>query len=107
MMIEHVHLHIKADMSQDFELAFQQAKEIIYPADGLNAVQLIKNIDDPHRYVLLIFWDTLEDHTEGFRKSAAYLQWKTLLHPFYDPMPEVEYYQPCMLMKKKPLLEPE
>ena len=54
-----------------------------------------------------MYWDKREDHTEGFRKSVEYQQWKTLLHPFYDPMPEVEYYQPCMLMKKKPLLEPE
>ncbi|MFI7965362.1 antibiotic biosynthesis monooxygenase, partial [Acinetobacter baumannii] len=31
----------------------------------------------------------------------AYQEWKTLLHPFYDPMPTVEYYQPCTLLKKK------
>lgn len=49
----------------------------------------------------MIFWDSIEHHTEGFRKSAAYQEWKTLLHPFYDPMPTVEYYQPNMLLKKK------
>jgi hypothetical protein len=48
----------------------------------------------------MIFWDHIEDHTEGFRKSAAYQEWKALLHPFYDPMPIVEYYQPQMLLKK-------
>jgi hypothetical protein len=42
----------------------------------------------------------IEDHTEGFRKSEAYQEWKALLHPFYDPMPMVEYYQPQMLLKK-------
>jgi heme-degrading monooxygenase HmoA len=67
---------------------------------GLNAVQLIKNVQDDHRYILMIFWDHIEDHTEGFRKSAAYQEWKALLHPFYDPMPIVEYYQPQMLLKK-------
>ena len=98
MIIEHVHLQIKADQSLEFEQAFQQAKEIIYPMSGLNAVQLIKNINDDHRYILMIFWDQLEDHTEGFRTSEGYQQWKTLLHPFYDPQPEVEYYQPCMML---------
>ena len=102
MIIEHVHLQIKADQSTGFEQAFQQAKEIIHPMSGLNAVQLIKNTNDEHRYILMIFWDRLEDHTEGFRQSEAYQQWKTLLHPFYDPHPEVEYYQPCMMLKKKP-----
>ncbi len=101
MIIEHVHLQIKSEQSQAFEVAFQQAKEFIYPMSGLNAVQLIKNIQDEQRYILLVFWDKLEDHTEGFRKSAEYQQWKALLHPFYDPMPTVEYYQPCMMLKKK------
>lgn len=100
MIIEHVHLTIKPNQSQAFEAAFQKAKVIIYPMAGLNAVQLIKNVQDDHRYILMIFWDHIEDHTEGFRKSAAYQEWKALLHPFYDPMPIVEYYQPQMLLKK-------
>lgn len=101
MIIEHVHLNIKPDQSEAFEQAFQQAKEIIYPMQGLNAVQLIKHMEQQDRYILMIFWDQLENHTEGFRKSSAYQEWKALLHPFYEPMPTVEYYQPCMLMKKK------
>lgn len=101
MIIEHVHLTIRPDQSQAFEVAFKQAKAFIYPMSGLNALQLIKNIEDEHRYILLVFWDKLEDHTEGFRKSAEYQQWKALLHPFYDPIPTVEYYAPCMMLTKK------
>lgn len=101
MIIEHVHLNIKPNRNHAFEEAFQKAKSIIYPMAGLNAVQLIKNIQDDHHYILMIFWDCIEDHTEGFRKSEAYQEWKALLHPFYDPMPMVEYYQPQILLKKK------
>lgn len=101
MIIEHVYLNIKAQQSSEFEAAFKQAKEVIDPMDGLNAVQLIKHIDQPERYILMIFWDTIEHHQEGFRKSDAYLEWKALLHPFYDPMPTVEYFEPCMMLKKK------
>lgn len=101
MIVEHVHLKIKAGQSADFELAFQQAKEIIAPMHGLNAVQLIKNMDNEHAYILMIFWEQREQHTEGFRQSEAYQQWKALLHPFYDPLPTVEYYQPCMMLKLK------
>lgn len=49
----------------------------------------------------MVFWDRIENHTEGFRKSPEYQQWKTLLHPFYEQIPTVEYYQPQMLLKKK------
>jgi len=34
----------------------------------------------------------LEDHTVGFRGSADYLEWKALLHHFYDPFPTVEHF---------------
>lgn len=101
MIIEHVHLKIKPHQSVDFEAAFQLAKSIIAPMQGLNAVQLIKHIEQPNAYILMIIWDRLEDHTEGFRTSEAYQQWKALLHPFYAPMPKVEYYRPCMMLKLK------
>ncbi|ENV31761.1 antibiotic biosynthesis monooxygenase family protein [Acinetobacter gerneri] len=101
MIIEHVYLTIKPEQSQSFQQAFSQAKQVIAPMQGLNAVQLIKHLTDEHRYILLIFWDRLEDHTQGFRQSEAYQEWKALLHHFYDPFPTVEYYEPCMFMKIK------
>lgn len=100
MIIEHVHLTIKPQQSQAFEQAFEKATAFIAVAKGFNEVQLIKNTENEQSYILLVFWDCLEDHTEGFRQSEAYQQWKTLLHPFYDPMPQVEYYQPCITAKK-------
>jgi heme-degrading monooxygenase HmoA len=45
------------------------------------------------RYLLLVEWDRLEDHTDGFRWSAEYQRWKELLHHFYDPFPTVEHYE--------------
>ena len=101
MIIEHVYLSIRPNQSSAFEDAFKQAKEVIYPMEGLKAVQLIKKVDDSQHYILLIFWDSIEHHQQDFRQSPAYQVWKSLLHPFYDPMPEVEYYEPCMMLKKK------
>ena len=48
----------------------------------------------PGRYLLLVEWDTLEDHTQGFRGSDDYDRWRRLLHHFYDPFPVVEHYAP-------------
>lgn len=49
-------------------------------------------IEKPSRYVLLVNWDQLEDHTVGFRESSEYQEWRRLLHHFYQPFPEVEHY---------------
>jgi len=50
-------------------------------------------METPNRHVLLVNWETLVDHTEGFRGSPDYLRWKALLHHFYDPFPQVEHYE--------------
>jgi heme-degrading monooxygenase HmoA len=50
-------------------------------------------VETPSRYVLLVQWDSLEAHTEGFRGSEAFEEWRRLLHHFYEPMPLVEHYE--------------
>jgi heme-degrading monooxygenase HmoA len=59
---------------------------------GYVSHDLKRCIEKPSRYILLVNWQRLEDHTEGFRKSPRYRDWKALLHHFYDPFPEVEHY---------------
>ena len=59
---------------------------------GYVSHDLQKCLEKRDRYLLLVYWQTLEDHTIGFRQSAEYETWKTLLHHFYDPFPVVEHY---------------
>jgi heme-degrading monooxygenase HmoA len=63
--------------------------------------QLQKCIEQPAQYILLVQWDTLEDHTIGFRNSPEYQKWKELLHHFYDPFPIVEHYKLVSELKKE------
>lgn len=55
--------------------------------------QLQKCIEIPNRYILFVQWETSEDHNIGFRQSVEYLEWKKMLHHFYDPFPTVEHYR--------------
>ena len=85
-------LDVKPGQSKDFEAAFHQAQTIISSMEGYISHQLQKCIEKPTRYILLVNWQTLEDPTLGFRGSTAYQEWRSLLHHFYDPFPEVEHY---------------
>lgn len=76
-----------------FESAFEQAQAIITSMPGYLEHDLQRCIESPNRYILLVRWQTLEDHTVGFRESPQYQEWKALLHHFYDPFPIVEHYQ--------------
>jgi len=76
----------------EFEAAFQQAAQIIAASPGYLSHELRRCLEVKDRYILLVKWRTLEDHTIGFRGSAAYQEWKRMLHHFYDPFPTVEHY---------------
>lgn len=92
MILEVAMLNVRPGRSAEFEAAFAAATKIIVAASGCASCQLRPCVETPGRYILLVQWRTLEDHTEGFRKSAAYQDWKRLLHHFYDPFPVVEHY---------------
>ena len=93
MILEVAILDVKAGETAAFEAAFSQAQAIISSMPGYLNHQLQKCIENPHRYILLVNWQTLEDHTEGFRGSPQYQEWKALLHHFYDPFPTVDHYE--------------
>jgi len=93
MILEVAILDVKPGLDKDFEMAFAQAKNIISSIKGYISHQLQKCIEKEGRYILLVEWETLEDHTQGFRESKEYGKWKKLLHHFYDPFPDVEHYQ--------------
>jgi heme-degrading monooxygenase HmoA len=94
LILEVALLDVLSDRTQEFEKAFAEASEIISSAPGYLSHELQRCIETPERYVLLVRWETLEDHTEGFRGSEAYGEWKRLLHHFYDPFPTVEHFEP-------------
>jgi heme-degrading monooxygenase HmoA len=94
MILECAILDVKPGRTREFEAAFAKARRIISASPGYVSHELQRCIEKPNRYLLLVRWRTLEDHTEGFRKSGPYGKWKELLHHFYDPFPNVEHYEP-------------
>lgn len=92
-ILEVAHLDVKSGQTEAFESAFAEAQRIISGMAGYRWHQLQRCVEDDHRYVLLVSWERLEDHTEGFRGSPEYQDWKRLLHHFYDPFPTVEHYR--------------
>lgn len=93
MILEVALLNVKKDQMTAFEAAFRQASPLIASMPGYISHELQRCLEAPNRYVLLVRWETLEDHTLGFRQSAEYQEWKRLLHHFYDPFPTVEHYE--------------
>ncbi len=103
MILEVAMLNIKLDKAEEFEEAFKKASPIIASMPGYLGHELQRCLEVPDRYLLLVKWRSLEDHTVGFRNSAAYGDWKRLLHHFYDPFPTVEHFQGVPFLPDDPV----
>jgi heme-degrading monooxygenase HmoA len=92
MIIEHVLLPVIPGQEDAFEEAFTRAKQVIGGAAGCLGLTLSRCLERPNTYLLLVQWQSIDDHMVGFRESAAFLEWRRLLHHFYDPAPVVEHF---------------
>jgi len=94
MILEVAILDVKPSQEAAFERDFATASAYISGVAGYLSHELQRCVEKKSRYILLVHWETLEAHTEGFRKSPQYSEWKKLLHHYYDPFPSVEHYSP-------------
>jgi heme-degrading monooxygenase HmoA len=96
VITEHALLQVLPGREDEFVDAMERAKELIASSPGFVSLSVQRGMERPGCFLLLVEWETLEDHTEGFRGSAAYEEWGAALHHFYDPFPVVEHYEPVV-----------
>jgi heme-degrading monooxygenase HmoA len=100
MILEVAILNVKEGKEEDFEKDFKKASIYIQNLKGYIRHSLNKCMEQSSQYILLVEWEKLTDHTEGFRLSANYQKWKELLHHYYDPFPVVEHYENVLNLEK-------
>ena len=93
MILEAAVLNVKSGREAEFEEAFRHASRIIVSMPGYITHELHHCLEVKNKYLLLVQWNRLEDHTVGFRGSPEYQEWKRLLHHFYEPFPTVEHFE--------------
>lgn len=94
MIVEAALLTIRSGSESEFETVFPRAIAVIAGSKGYLSHELRRSIEAPNRYALRIEWQTLEDHTVGFRGSPAFAQWRAYIGPFFAAPPVVEHFQP-------------
>ena len=84
MILELADIRIHPGQNAAFDEAIARGlRDVISKAKGFHGYKVNKGIESPERYILQIFWDTLEDHTIGFRQSDAFTQWRAIVGPFF------------------------
>jgi heme-degrading monooxygenase HmoA len=93
VITEHALLDVIAGCEEEFVESMRRAKTIIAASPGFVSLRVERCVERPSCFLLLVQWERLEDHTEGFRGSAAYQDWRAALHHFYDSYPVVEHFE--------------
>ena len=94
MILEIVDIRIPVGQNAAFEAAIQHGLDTVASqAKGFKGAKVNRGIESPERYILQIFWDTLEDHTVGFRQGPLFAQWRALVGPFFAAPPVVEHFE--------------
>ncbi|MFN3231597.1 MAG: antibiotic biosynthesis monooxygenase family protein [Alphaproteobacteria bacterium] len=97
MILEHAILNVKPGQEAAFEAAMADARPLIAASEGFGGIEVRPCLEQPGQYLLLVWWDTVDDHEIGFRGSDRYQRWRALLHDFYDPFPVVQHYSPSII----------
>ena len=94
MILELADIRIQPGQNTAFEEAIQRGLQTaIHHAKGFQGYTVNRGVESTERYVLQVFWDTLEDHTVGFRESPAFAQWRAIVGPFFAAPPVVEHFE--------------
>ncbi len=93
MILELADIRIQPGQQAAFDKAIQRAiSTVASKAKGFQGFKVNKGIESPERYILQIFWDTLENHTVDFRGSPAFAEWRAIVGPFFAAPPVVEHF---------------
>jgi heme-degrading monooxygenase HmoA len=93
MILELADIRIQPGQQAAFDAAIQKGiAEVASQAKGFRGFKVNKGVESPERYILMIFWETLEDHTVGFRQGPLFAQWRAIVGPFFAVPPQVEHF---------------
>lgn len=94
MILEVADIRIQAGRNAEFDAAIRRGVEtVISKAQGFLGYEVVRGIESPERYLLLIRWATLADHTEHFRGSPAFAAWRAIVGPYFAEPPRVEHFE--------------
>jgi len=92
MITEHVVLDVTEGREAEFEEAFALTKSLMAATEGFGSLRLSRCLEVPNLYLLLVEWDSLEAHLEGFQQSPRFTEWRETMAPFYRPGPVLQHF---------------
>jgi heme-degrading monooxygenase HmoA len=93
VVVEQAFISVVHGKEESFESAFADAKTVMESSPGCQSVRLYRSIEEPDRFMLVVEWDSVEAHMEGFRKSEAFTKWREIVGPYFAYLSEMAHYR--------------
>ncbi len=101
MTTEIIRYRISTESAQAFEEAYQKAESILQSSKHCLGYQLLRGHEEPENWVLLIEWDSVEGHEQGFRKEPRFRDFFALVKPFFNDIQEMKHYEATQINWKR------
>ncbi|RED17094.1 antibiotic biosynthesis monooxygenase family protein [Parasphingopyxis lamellibrachiae] len=92
MILEHALLRVRPGEGEAFEAAMHSARPLIETSPGFRFIEVCPAAEEAELFLLLVGWEDIASHRDGFRRSDRYKEWRDRLHRFYDPVPTITYF---------------
>lgn len=92
MILERAIFSVRPGEADAFVAAFALARKFIETTRGFRKLEMRRGIESPDTFLLVVWWDTVENHTRDFRESGAFTQWRAIIGPLFAAPPVVEHY---------------
>ncbi len=93
MILEIADIRIPPGKQDEFDRAIQHGLDtVISKAQGFRGYKVNHGVESPERYILMIYWNSLEDHTVAFRQGPLFAQWRAIVGPYFAQPPVVEHF---------------
>jgi heme-degrading monooxygenase HmoA len=99
MILETAMITVKPGSEEAFEQSLQLAQEVVAASPGFVSLEVRRGLERPNVYQLQIRWQTLEDHTVGFRESARFAEWRGHIGPHFAEAPFVEHFSDVIVAR--------
>ena len=92
MILERALITVKPGQAEAFKAAFAKARPFIESSKGCRKVEMRPGIEHPEDFLLLVWWDTVENHMVDFREAPAFAEWRAILGPLFAAPPAVVHH---------------
>jgi heme-degrading monooxygenase HmoA len=94
MILEIADIRIPPGKQAEFDAAIIHGlTTVLSKSKGFAGYKVNKGVESPERYILMVYWQTLENHTIDFRGGPLFAQWRAIVGPYFAAPPVVEHFE--------------